>query len=200
MIRHIIFDIGNVLADFCWKEMLRDRGLEEDMIDRIGRASVDTPLWYEFDRGVWTAEELMQAFIEKDPEIEAQLHLAFDDVHGMVKIRDYAIDWVKELKDKGYHVWYLSNFSRKAEVECADSLAFLPYMDGGILSYREKLVKPDPAIYRLLLERYALTPEECVFIDDTAKNIDAARALGIRGIVFTGKTQAQAALRALGVA
>ena len=200
MIRHIIFDIGNVLADFCWKEMLRDRGLEEDMIDRIGRASVDTPLWYEFDRGVWTAEELMRAFIEKDSEIEAQLHLAFDDVHGMVKIRDYAIDWVKELKDKGYHVWYLSNFSRKAEVECADSLAFLPYMDGGILSYREKLVKPDPAIYRLLLERYALPPEECVFIDDTAKNIDAARALGIRGIVFTDKTQAQEALRALGVA
>lgn len=199
MIRNIIFDIGNVLADFCWREMLRGRGMSEEMIERVGRASVESPLWGEFDRGVWTPKEIMQAFIQRDPEISGELHLAFDDIHGMVKIKDYAIDWVKELKDKGYRVWYLSNFSRKAEVECADSLAFLPYMDGGILSYREKMVKPNPAIYRLLLERYTLQPEECVFIDDTAVNVEAAEALGIKGIVFRDQAQAKEELRMLGV-
>lgn len=199
MIKNIIFDIGNVLSDFRWREFLQDKGFDEKMVERISRASVLSAAWYELDRGAWTQEQLMQAFIDADPEIEQELHIAFDNVEGMVTPRDYAIPWVQELKAKGYRVWYLSNFSRKAEVECSASLGFLPYTDGGILSYQEKLVKPEPAIYTLLLERYGLVAQECVFLDDTLANIKAAEALGIHGIHFQNKEQAEAELRALGV-
>ena len=75
----------------------------------------------------------------------------------------------------------------------------MPYMDGGILSYKEKKVKPDAAIYRLLMERYNLVPEESVFLDDTLANVEAAEALGIHGIHFVSKEQAEEELRALGV-
>lgn len=199
MIRNIIFDIGNVLSDFRWKEFLLDKGFDEKMVERIAKASVLSPTWLEYDRGAWTDEEIMQAFIKADPEIEKELHKAFDNVENMVTIREYAISWIKELKAKGYNVWYLSNFAHKTEVDCPESLAFLSLMDGGILSYREKLVKPDPAIYALLLERYGLLAEECVFLDDTLPNIKAAEALGIHGIHFQNKEQAEAELRALGV-
>lgn len=199
MIKNIIFDIGNVLSDFRWREFLRDKGFDNEMVERIGKASVLSPTWLEYDRGAWSDEEIMQAFIAADPAIERELHIAFDNVKNMVTIRDYAISWIQELKVKGYKVWYLSNFSHKTEVESGDSLAFLPLMDGGILSYREKLVKPEPAIYELLLERYGLVAKESVFLDDTLVNIKAAEALGIHGIHFTTKEQAEVKLRALGV-
>ena len=197
MIRNIIFDIGNVLTDFRWRDFLRDKGFTEDMIARIAKASVENTLWRELDRGVWTWEKLMQAFVAEDPEIEGELHQAFDNMRNIVTIREYAIPWVLEWKEKGCHVWYLSNFSQKIETECADALAFLPYMDGGILSYREQLIKPDAEIYELLLERYSLNAHESVFIDDTAENIEAARKLGIHGIVFQNREHVQRELSLL---
>lgn len=199
MIKNIIFDIGNVLTDFRWREFLQDKGFDENMVERIARASILSPFWSEFDRGEWSDERLMEEFIKSDPQIEEQLHRAYDNIHGIVTIRDYAIPWVKELKKKGYKVWYLSNFAYKTAVECADSLTFIPYMDGGILSYQDKVVKPDPAIYKLFLERFKLTAEECVFLDDTLKNIEAAEAVGIHGICFKTKEQAVEELRKLGV-
>ena len=199
MIKNIIFDIGNVLTDFRWKGFLEDKGFDETMIDRIAKASVESPLWNEFDRGDWPDEKLMPAFVENDPEIEKELHEAYNDIHGMVTLRDYAIPWVQQLKKAGYRVLYLSNFSLKAYRECDDALAFLPYMDGGILSYQDKVIKPDPAIYKLLLKRFELVPQECVFLDDTQKNVDAAVAQGIYGIRFVTKEQAEADLRKLGV-
>lgn len=197
MIKNIIFDIGNVLTDFRWRAFLEDKGMDKERIDRIAKVSIESPLWYEFDRGVWKEEELMEAFMNQDPSLSDDLHLAFDDVHGMVRIRDYAIPWVQELKERGFGVYYLSNFSHKCEVECADSLAFLPFMDGGILSYKEKLVKPDPAIYQLLLRQNNLKAEECIFFDDTKINVEAACKEGIHGVLFTTKEAAEEAITAL---
>ncbi|MCH5340538.1 MAG: HAD family phosphatase [Acetatifactor sp.] len=199
MIRNIVFDIGNVLTDFRWKEFLVDKGFDNEMIRRIAKASVESPLWKEIDRGVWDREKLMEEFVKLDPEIEKEIRRAYDNVHGMVTPRDYAIPWIKELKEKGYGVYYLSNFSDKAYMECADALEFIPYTDGGILSYRERMVKPDPQIYQRLLECYGLKAEECVFLDDLEVNVEAARAEGFAGIVFENKEQAERELIRLGV-
>lgn len=199
MIRNIIFDIGNVLTDFRWRGFLQDKGFDEAMVDRIARASVFSPYWNEFDRGEWDWEKIMAEFVKADPEIEKELHLAYDNVQGMVTPRDYAVPWIKELKARGYGVYYLSNFSYTAHVECRDALDFLPYTDGGILSYQDKVIKPDRAIYELLLSRYGLIAEECVFLDDTLKNVEAARECGLYGICFQSKEQAEEELRKLGV-
>lgn len=198
-IKNIIFDIGNVLTDFRWKEFLFDKGFDEAMVERIAKATVHSPVWCEYDRGVWTDEQIMDGFVKNDPEIEAELHRAFDDFKELVTIREYAIPWLKEWKAKGYKLFYLSNFSHKAETECADSLAFMPCMDGGILSYRDKLIKPDAAIYELLLSRYGLTAGESVFLDDTMANVEAARKVGIHAVCFKSKEQAEKELADLGV-
>lgn len=199
MIRNIVFDIGNVLTDFRWKEFLADKGFDEAMIKRIAKASVQSPLWNEIDRGEWELERLMQEFIRLDPEIEQELRRAYDNLTGMVTRRDYAIPWIQDLKAKGFRTYFLSNFAYKAYVECADALDFLPYMDGGILSYQVRIIKPDPEIYKCLLSRYSLKAEESVFLDDTPLNVEGARGVGMYGIRFETKEQAEEELRRLGV-
>lgn len=199
MIKNIVFDIGNVLTDFRWADFIRDQGYDDAMVERIAQASVKSPEWNELDRGVWTDEEIINAFVKKDPEIEADLRKVYSDVTEMVTPRSYTIPWIQELKAKGYKVYYLSNFSRIAHVQCTEALAFLPYTDGGILSYQDKIIKPDPQIYQLLVERYGLVPEECVFIDDLQTNVDTAKACGYEGIVFVTKEQVEEEFYKLGV-
>lgn len=190
MIQNIIFDIGNVLTDFRWREYLADQGFGADLIDRIAAASTLSPVWNEYDRGVWTDEQILQGFVDNDPEIEDEIRRAFDDFHGLVVKRDYAIPWIQELKERGFRVYYLSNFSRKAHRECADALDFIPYTDGGILSYMDQVIKPDAAVYELLMSRFGLEAGESVFLDDTPHNVEAARKVGMEGIIFTDKEQA----------
>ena len=126
MIKNIVFDIGGVLADFRIKEFLMEKGLDAPMIRRVLKASVMNPYWGRFERGEVTEEETLQAFLSADPEIEEELRLAFTDLRGMLVIREYAIPLVQGLKRSGYDVYYLSNYSKKAYDECAESLAFMP--------------------------------------------------------------------------
>lgn len=199
MIRTIIFDIGNVLAGFTWRAHYEKLGFDPVMTDRLGRATVLSGDWKEYDRGCKSDEEMVSLFVENDPAIETEIRRAVASISGMVVRYAYAIDWVKELKEKGYQVLVLSNFSRKALRECWDALDFLPYTDGGILSFQDKLIKPMPEIYELLLDRYHLKAEECVFMDDTQENVDAAQKQGICAFRFENQQQAREALKRYGV-
>ena len=199
MIQNIVFDIGGVLADFRIREFLMEKGLDAAMIKRVLKASVANPYWGRFERGEVTEEETLRGFAMADPEIEAEIRLAYTDLTGMLVMRDYAIPLVQRLKRAGYGVYYLSNYSKKAYDECAESLAFMPYMDGGIVSFKVGLTKPDPEMFRCFLNAYALRPESCVFVDDTQENVLAAQRLGFSGVVFQSCEALIAELQKLGV-
>ena len=184
MIRNIVFDIGGVLADFRLMEFLTEKGFDVPMIKRILKASVMSPYWGSFERGELTEEETLRGFASLDPENEGNLRTAFSNIEGMLTMREYAIPLVKAMKEAGLHVYYLSNYSKKAYDECAGSLDFMPYMDGGLVSFLAGRTKPDPEMYRMFLLKYGLRADECVFIDDTEENVEAAKALGFSGIVF----------------
>jgi len=198
-IRNIIFDIGNVLAKFGWCEYFSKYGYDEETLKKIEKATVKSTDWCEYDRGLMKDEEILEAFIKNDPTIENQLRTSLTNLHGMVSRLSYSIPWLEELKRTGYQVYFLSNFSQKAHLECADALDFLPFMDGGIFSYQDHLIKPDPDIYRLLLDRYHLQAEECVFLDDTAENLPPAEQFGIHTIQFHTREQAVRDLEKMGV-
>lgn len=199
MITTVIFDIGNVLADFVWKEHYQSFGYEEEMVERIAKATVKSPCWNEYDRGVMSNEDILQSFIANDPGIEKEIRRVLQNIASMVRRNDYAIPWIQELQKKGYRCLYLSNFSERSHRECAAALDFIPYMDGGILSYQDKVIKPMPEIYHLLIERYQLVPEECVFMDDTPRNLEVAGKFGIHTIHFENQAQAIEELKKLGV-
>ncbi len=197
MINTIIFDIGNVLADFTWKEHFERLGYTGQLFERIAKATVLSEDWNECDRGVLSDEEILKRFAAKDPEIGADIRRCFINKKGMVSRNDYAIEWIEELKQRGYKVLYLSNFSGSAAVECSEALDFIPHMDGGIMSCNEKVIKPMPQIYKLLIDRYDLEPEKCVFIDDTEKNLTGASGFGIHTVLFKNLKQAKEDLEKL---
>ncbi len=195
----VVFDIGNVLVDFAWKPLIERSISDPAMVDRIAKASVFSEDWVEFDKGNLTLEEIKELFVENDPEIADDIRKAFSDMTDIVTKRERSIPWINALKAEGYQVLVLSNFSKMAVDNCPEALTFLDHVDGGILSYKEHVVKPDPAIYNLLMERYGFEPSKTVFIDDTPVNIEAAKNLGWNGIVFKSYDQVEEELRALGV-
>ncbi len=198
-IKTVIFDIGNVLADFCWEKFFRSFGFSEEMFHRMAKATVYDNIWNQFDKGVLSEDEMLSIFIEKDPEIEPQIRQVFQNISGMIEVFDYTYDWIHELQQKGYQVLILSNFSEKCYRECGSKMDFVKEADGAVISYIEKMIKPDDEIYELLIHRYHLNPEECVFLDDKPENIEAAKRNGIYGIVFQGKADAVAKLEKMGV-
>ena len=141
MIRNIIFGHWQCVDRLSLGGISGGQGFDAEMIKKVAKASIMHPLWAEYDRGTWTDEQVLAAFVKDAPELEKELHQAFENIAGMVTPRAYAIPWLQELKAKGYHVYYLSNFSHKAETECAEALNFLPEMEGGILSYKDQLIK-----------------------------------------------------------
>ena len=199
MIENVVFDIGGVLADFRMMDFLAEKGFDEAMARRIVRCAVTSPCWGQFERGEISEEEALAGFARQDPAIEAELRLAFGDLKGMLVPRDFAIPLLLRLKEAGYGVFYLSNYSRKAYDECADSLTFMPHMDGGLVSFQAGMTKPSPEFFELFLQRNALRAETCLFVDDSEANVEAARALGFQGITYTTYDALVEGLRQMGV-
>ena len=199
-INTVIFDIGNVMVEFCWRDAISNMNLPKDQADRLAKATILSEMWNEFDRGILTYEELVDGFVANDPEIEEVIIRFLEDYYNqIIHPFDYADEWIDSLKEKGYKVYFLSNFSERGFKEFEKELSFVKKGDGAVISYREQLIKPDEGIYKLLLERYNINPGEAVFIDDTRVNIEVARSLGINGIVFETREQVLRDLKALGV-
>lgn len=190
MIRTVIFDIGDVLINVDWRCFCFEKGYDELMTMKLSKATKESIYWDEYDRGVWSDEKIVEHFITLAPELEEDIRFLCKDLHGLCKRREYAIPWIQELKERGYQVLVLSNFSERALNDCAEAMDFLRYVDGGILSFREKLIKPDPRIYRLLMEKYQIRTGEAVFLDDRKENIIAAENEGIYGIQVMNHEQA----------
>ena len=197
MVKNIIFDIGDVLADFVWREFYGTFGFSDEIQEKLAACTVLGPLWPEFDQGVLGEQEMIAAFKQYDDTIAAEIDMVFHDIGGMLRQKDYAVPWINELKEQGYKVYIISNMPSQMARQCADALSFAELADGVILSFQEKMAKPDSTIFRRLLERYDLTAGECVFIDDRERNVTAARNLGIPGIVFESYQQAYGDLKKL---
>ena len=115
----------------------------------------------------------------------------FDGIHSF----SYSANWLKSLKERGLSVFLLTNYSDwMFDYHFKNEFTFTKYVDGMIVSGREKLLKPENAIYECLLKRYGLKAEECVFLDDHAENVEGAKKCGLNGIVFTDFETARAKL------
>ena len=201
MIKNIVFDIGNVLAAFRWKEYISELGFEgaDDWEPggrayRLAAATTRNPLWREIDRCVMSVDEIITAMIATDPEIEDLIRLFFADRRRLVMEYDYSAGWLETLKNRGYKEYLLSNYSEDHFKYISRHFRFFGLEDGRVISFEEKVLKPDASIYNILLDRYGLKAEECVFLDDTPENIDGAKAVGMQGIVFKNYSQGSAEL------
>ena len=185
MINTVIFDIGNVLIDFDWDGYIHSLFPDESIITRFNEAIWTSNLWQEFDRGVMTDEEIIAKIIERTPGLEKEVRQILDGIGAtIISWEDTTLPWIRDLKRRGYRVYYLSNYSKLLREQNPEALGFLSEMDGGVFSYEVHLLKPDPAIYRALLEKYDITPSEAVFLDDREDNVRGAEAVGLHAIRF----------------
>ena len=180
----VIFDIGNVLIHFAWEDYLRDLGYEGEMFDRVADATFRSDDWDKGDSGLYTTREWLDSFIENDPEIEADICKVFEGFGATIVPYPVTEQWLQYFRDKGMKMYYLSNYSDEMYRQSEESLSFLKTFDGGVFSWEEKCMKPDPKIYEILLKRYRIVPERALFFDDRPENVEGARKAGINGIVF----------------
>ena len=200
MIKTVIFDIGNVLVHFRWRELYVELGYTGEKFERIADATVRNPWWEEFDKGLMTTEEVIDRFAERAPEYRTEISEIYEpkNLGELVRLYDYAIPWIQELKADGYRVYILSNWSKPAyDANLDTNLRFLSEVDGALMSFQEGIIKPDRKIYELIGSRYDFAPKEAVFLDDNAANIEGARAFGLNAIHFKNYEQAKRELDAM---
>jgi putative hydrolase of the HAD superfamily len=200
MIRTIVFDIGQVLAHFRWKEYIDEFHLDSETTKKLIYATVENiDHWSLHDRGAISDEEFIKLCIQRAPDIETEIRMFFEQIEHIVVEYDYAADLVKQLKQNGYHVYLLSNYGSTTFEFAKKKFKFIPYVDGGIISYEVKLIKPEREIYEYLLDKYKINPEEAVFLDDRLDNIEAAKECGFHTIHFMNYKQGMQELKALQV-
>lgn len=196
-IKNIIFDVGKVLVSYEPDEMLVRLGFDRETRDAVNAAVFENELWELSDQGLFTPEEILAKAKANAPGYEAAVEKAWEHVGDSIEILPHAVEWVSDLKARGYHLYILSNYSEHTMELTKQKMAFLPYMDGALFSYTCKLAKPDEKIYEYLLNKFRLNASECIFIDDRMVNVEGARACGIQAILFEDYESARKELDAL---
>lgn len=200
MIRNIVFDMGNVLIAYDAEMFAKMHVPDEADRRTIMREMFLSYEWVQMDRGKLTPDECCKIVCAKVPE---RLHDAVRTLlYGwhMDSMQIPGIDaLIRRLKDKGYKLYILSNVNSLFYNYCK-RLAGSDCFDGMFISCEYGVVKPEAAIYTIFANKYHLQLDECVFVDDTTGNVEAAVNIGMKGIVFHGDSVELATkLSALGV-
>ncbi len=197
MIKNVIFDIGNVLVNFNWAEYMQKLFPgQDDLIAKLNVAVWGDGRWERLDAGD-DPEKVWSSIIKICPENEPEIKKIISRVGETLTKRAGTHEWIKDLKSRGYKVYYLSNYSRFVMDANPEVLDFLPLMDGGVFSCDVKLLKPEIEIYDSLAKKYNLVPSECVFIDDLFANVQGAILYGFKGIQCVNQEQAKQDLNKL---
>jgi len=198
MINTIIFDLGAVLIDWNPRYMYRTLFKDEAEMEKF-LADITTSDWNEEQDAGRPLQEGTEILIRKFPEHE-QLIRAFygrwDEMLGEA-FHD-TVEILRRLKEGGkYKLYALTNWSAETFPVAFERFEFLKWFDGIVVSGAEKMRKPTPDFYHILLNRYDVKAEEALFIDDNYRNILAAEKLGIQCIHFSSAGQLEEELKGL---
>ena len=193
--KNVIFDFGNVLVQWCPDRVYGEYFGNEARAWWFFRHVIDLDWRQRIDAGE-SQDKCIAELQAKHPEYKEAIALYRDrwremlvgEVPGMREL-------IEELKIQRYEIYGLTNWSMETFPEAREHFGILQMIDRYVVSGAEGLVKPDPRLFQVLLDRYGLKAEECIFIDDNPDNVDAARQLGMEGIVFQGAEDLKEKLR-----
>ncbi len=183
-VKNVVFDFGGVLIDWNQRYLYRKVFASEEEMEWF-LANVCTGEWNaRQDAGRPFAEGIAEAKAQY-PQYSEQIEMFWSRWIEMVggEIQENT-DWLRRLKAEGYGIYGLTNWSAETLPQVMESYDFFSLFDGIVVSGEEHLLKPDPRIYRVLLNRYHLNPAECLFIDDNPQNVAAAKRIGMWGLTF----------------
>jgi 2-haloacid dehalogenase len=194
----VVFDLGGVLIDwdprYLYRKLLADEAAVEEFL-----ATVCTPEWNaELDRGRPFAEGVAE-LVERYP-VHAAAITAYHERWSEMLGGDIggSVELLAELRATGVPLYALTNWSAETFGIARGRFEFLSWFDGVLVSGEERMIKPDPAIFRLLLDRFGLDPQATLYVDDSPANVAAAGDLGFDAVRFTGPEQLRRDLEARG--
>lgn len=183
MYKNIIFDLGGVMVDFAPKDFLLDRFCNAAIEDKVYRLTFGSETWQKLDAGLCTRYEGNQAMMAAAQEegCAFEVQEVLENWTSILRIRRRMVELVRRLKNHGYCVYYLSNIPEDI-LPLLMSRGLEGVFDGGVASCDVHINKPDPRIYKILLDKYHLKAGECIFIDDNRANVQTAFQLGMNSI------------------
>lgn len=187
MYKNIIFDMGNVLLSFKPRQYVEELGLDSEEEKKLVYNEVyHTYKCPYLDRGDFTEETFVEAVNKNLPKKYHKMveKLIFHWADKVTPVKGMA-DFIKEVKEKGYKIYLLSNAGYRQH-EYWFNIPGHEYFDGTVVSCDVKAIKPERKIYEVLYEKFNLNPKECFFIDDLAINIYGGMETGMDGVVFNG--------------
>ena len=195
----VVFDLGGVLIDWDPRHVYRTLIPDEAEMERFLRDVANSEWNLEHDRGR-PFDDGVALLTAAHPE-HAELIAAYRDrwsemIGGAIEPTVALLD---ELRATGIRLLALTNWSAETWPIGRARFAFLDWFEAIVVSGEERLVKPDPAVFRILVERHGLEPARTIFVDDQARNVEAAAELGFRAIRFTDATELRESLVTLGV-
>lgn len=178
----VVFDVGNVLLAFSPEGMLRelfpqDEALRRKLMFKMFRS----PYWVMLDRGTLAGQAAEDAMTGFDEELRAAVRLVLRRRYELTEVVPEGLELLHACKARGKKSYVLSNYSADAFRHALELHDFFRLFDGMVVSGEEDLVKPDPAIYRVIESRYGLTPARTLFVDDNPSNVEAALSAGWQG-------------------
>ena len=199
MIKNIIFDLGNVLLNYKPMEFLLQFTTDQDRINGFISKVSFSKTWFELDRGTLSLEKAREILSSRYPE-ELDLLVPYFEhwLEILTPIQD-RIEILEPLKKNGYKLFILSNFIEEAFKYVIEQYDFFSLFDGRVISYEEKVIKPEKAIYDILLSRYNLIPQECVFLDDHSSFLKPAKQLGMSTILVQKNTDLKVEFRKIDI-
>jgi 2-haloacid dehalogenase len=196
----VVFDVGNVLLRWDPRNLYRKLFEDEERMEWF-LANVCTGAWnIEQDRGRdW--DEAVALLVDAHPDHAAHIRAFHERWHETVSgVVEKNVAVLRRLRERRVPTYCITNFSGAKFAEAKLRHPFLAAFDGIIVSGEERLLKPDPAIFRLLLDRYRLDAGDCVFIDDSRANVEGARAVGMHAIHYVEPMDLAAELKRHGIA
>lgn len=187
MYKNIIFDVGGVLFDYHWIDVIAMTGISYEEALELGPKLFESPLWQELDLGIRPYFEVVEELANANPGYEENVKEFLTKVERMPEGRPKVWEEVKRLKKAGYKLYILSNYSEYMFSIHTKDKPFIKEMDGLMVSYMPHICKPDRGIYEALIAKYGLNPAECLFFDDRKENVEGAIACGIDAVEITSE-------------
>lgn len=200
MINTIIFDLGAVLVDWNPHYLYRNLFTDEQEM-KYFLANITTPDWNEEQDAGRSLQEATDLLVQQYPHHEANIRAFYGRWEEMLgDAIEGTVELFKQLKENGrYKIYALTNWSAETFPIALERYDFLNWFDGIVVSGTEKMRKPNPAFYQLLLDRYNTKAEEALFIDDNLRNVLAAQKMGIKSIHFSSAEQLKSELENLNI-
>lgn len=196
---NIIFDFGGVLMDWDPRHLYKQVFDQEEKMEWFLREVCNNDWNTQMDSGKPFAEAIKEKTVEY-PQYKSEIEIYFDRWIEMIRGQiDGSVDILYQLKDKEFKLYGLTNWSDETFPLVRHTYAFFDELEGIVVSGEEGLAKPDPAIYQLMMKRFKLKAEECLFIDDNIDNIESANDFGMKTIHFRSPEQLRFSLEKAGI-